>query len=153
MATYTWHSYQHRCDPQSFGEAIERLTADGTVTPQRVVEYARPDESPIHDGFEWDNYAAGEAWRKQQARAYLGSVRVLIEDDGSEPERVTYHVKTEELGDVYVTRDVFIADGEMQAAAQHECLMRLFSLREKYADIKAMSRVWVEVDQLELTTA
>ena len=63
VAEYFWNVYQHRVDAQVFGETVETLASDGTVTPPRVVEAARPESSPIHDAFEWDDVVAGEAWR------------------------------------------------------------------------------------------
>jgi hypothetical protein len=149
MADYFWNTYQHHIDPQVFGEEVERLAADGTVTPPRVVAAAEPESSPIHDAFEWDNVTAGEAWRKQQARAMLGSIRVRIEPCDA-PERVFYHVKTQELGDVYATKARVLSDVDLQAAALRQAMTLLRSAREKYRDIEALSSVWIAVDQLEL---
>lgn len=152
MSTYYWNSYQHKCDPQAFGEAIETLATDGTVTPDRVVSYAAPETSPIHDGFEWDDVAAGEAWRKQQARQYLGSVRVRMTED-AQPERVTYHVKTAELGDVYVTKERIMSDASLQTLVLNQAMGVLRSAREKYRDVEALANVWNAVDQLDMDVA
>ena len=149
MADYAWGSYEHRLDPQVFGEAVEQLAASGTVTPARVLDFARPDDSPIHEGFEWDDAAAGESWRKQQARMYSNSIRVVMTED-SPPERVLYHVCTESAGDVYATKAQLLSDEEMRQSALRQCLTTLHAAREKYRELSELDPVWSAVDQLDL---
>lgn len=48
----------------------------GRLTPEVVVDVARPKTHPLHDRFEWNNTVAGEAWRRQQAHDLIRSVRV-----------------------------------------------------------------------------
>jgi len=63
----------------SLKEILERINKDnGGITPQAVVDYARPDGSELHEAFEWDDNVAGEEYRKWQARQLI--VRVKIED-------------------------------------------------------------------------
>lgn len=60
----------------------------GKVTAQLVVEDARPDGSPLHGRFEWDNNVAGEAFRRQQAQDLIQSVRTVYKAaDDKGPER------------------------------------------------------------------
>jgi hypothetical protein len=49
----------------------------GVLTPEYVVEAARPDDSPLHSRFQWDDAVAGEAWRREQARQLIQSVRIV----------------------------------------------------------------------------
>lgn len=59
--------------PSAIRDELIRLTDQhgGTITPQQVVEAARDEASPLHKSFEWDDTAAAESWRKQQARQLL----------------------------------------------------------------------------------
>ncbi len=54
----------------------------GSVRPSELVEAARPEASPAHDAFLWDDEKAGEEYRLIQARQYIRIVR--IEVDGVE---------------------------------------------------------------------
>lgn len=45
--------------------------ARGELTPQLVVDEARPKDAPLHDRFEWDNKVAGEAYRRVQAQQLI----------------------------------------------------------------------------------
>lgn len=61
--------------------AIE-ATADeaGTVTPDRVVEAAADEASPLHGEFLWDNSAAGHLYRLAQARCLIREIRFEVAD-------------------------------------------------------------------------
>lgn len=51
--------------------------AHGQLTPQLLVDAARPADHPLHDRFEWDNSVAGEKYREEQARSLIRTVRVV----------------------------------------------------------------------------
>lgn len=48
----------------------------GELTPQHVVDEARPETSELHHRFEWDDALAGEAYRRTQAADLIRSVRI-----------------------------------------------------------------------------
>jgi len=63
-------------------EALQAIhDKNGYLTPQLVVDEARANRSNagklLHDRLEWDNSAAGEAWRRSQAQELIRSVRVV----------------------------------------------------------------------------
>jgi hypothetical protein len=60
----------------SLREQLEAIHAEhGHLTPDLVVQVARPKTHPLHDRFEWDNKLAGDAWRREQAHRMIQSVR------------------------------------------------------------------------------
>ena len=76
----------------------------GRLTPANVVDTARPAEHPLHDRFEWDNEVAGEAYRLEQARRLIRSVRVVYrEADEKESARTVraFHAIRDEEGTAY----------------------------------------------------
>jgi len=50
----------------------------GCVKSSELVEAARPEDSPAHGGFEWDDGAAAEQYRLQQARQWIRIVKVGV---------------------------------------------------------------------------
>jgi hypothetical protein len=52
----------------------------GRLTASLVLEAATPEASPLHDLFEWDDSAAAEAYRLDQARRIIMAVRVVYRD-------------------------------------------------------------------------
>jgi hypothetical protein len=87
----------------------------GKLTPAIVVDEARNEEHPLHTRFEWDDAAAGEAWRRQQAHELIRSVRVVYkeaDEKNSERSVRAYHAVRTEDGHAYepvekVTEDDF----------------------------------------------
>lgn len=66
-------------------EAVEAISADkGGCSATDLVEYATPKSSPIHDLFTWNQRAAADKWRLQEARLWMSriNVRVTTDDDG-----------------------------------------------------------------------
>lgn len=61
----------------------------GVLEAGHVVEDARPAESLLHRYFEWDDGAAAEAYRIDQARRLIRSVRVVVHTE----DRIISHVK------------------------------------------------------------
>lgn len=60
-------------------EALRAILArDGKIDPEVVVKEATPEDSPLHNHFEWDQDAAAEAYRLQQAEQLIRRVKVTI---------------------------------------------------------------------------
>lgn len=104
----------------------------GKLTPAIVVDEARDESHPLHTRFEWDDAAAGESWRRQQAHELIRSVRVVYrEADEKNPERSVraYHAVRGDDGHSYepvekVTEDDFtrrlvLGDMEREWKALH----------------------------------
>lgn len=60
-------------------QEIESRT--GRLTPESVVDAARDPEHPLHECFTWNNTDAAHAYRLDQARKLIASVRVVIETE------------------------------------------------------------------------
>ena len=91
---YAWNRGRS-VDAQEFGETVERLSVEnGGVCPAwAVVEEARPCSSPLHPVFEWDDWNAAEAYRREQARHHLRELRIVQQtDDGEEQVQAFVHV-------------------------------------------------------------
>lgn len=58
--------------------AIAALEQDGRIRPGWVVEAARPDDSPLHGQFTWDDTVAAEAYRLAQAGRLISRVRLQV---------------------------------------------------------------------------
>lgn len=60
-------------------EALRTLERNGRLTPEGVVRAAKPDTSPLHPYFEWNNSIAANAHRLEQARQLIRSVPLILE--------------------------------------------------------------------------
>ena len=63
-------------------EALYRANG-GRLTAAAVVEAARPENSPLHSQFEWNDEEAAEKYRLTQARALIRRVKIsyVTKDD------------------------------------------------------------------------
>ncbi len=51
----------------------------GVLLPKDVLEAARPESSPLHEDFDWDDGEAAEKYRLWQARQITTTFKVIIE--------------------------------------------------------------------------
>jgi hypothetical protein len=51
---------------------------NGRLLPVDVVEAARPEDSPLHSRFEWDDTEAAVKYRLSQARALIRTVKIDV---------------------------------------------------------------------------
>lgn len=68
---------------QVVGDRIAVLQKEKGERPgaHDVVEDARPEDSPLHPCFEWDDSEAAEKWRMAQARRLLASFEEVVIDE------------------------------------------------------------------------
>ncbi len=64
-------------DAAVLGQQFIELAQQEDLTPEKVVETARPPESPTHRYFEWNDAVAAEKYRLHQAGHYLRNVCVV----------------------------------------------------------------------------
>jgi len=67
----------------------------GKLLPADVVEAARDPMSPLHGQFEWDDSAAAEAYRLQQAGDLIRRVKITLTVE-DKPVRVVRYVSTQQ---------------------------------------------------------
>lgn len=77
----------NKADAQRVGEALAKV-ADangGQLKPDAVVREAEQPRHYLHKFFEWDNKAAAEKYRLDQARHLIRCIDIVRDDDDEEP--------------------------------------------------------------------
>lgn len=71
-----------KANPQKIGEALTKISAvnGGHLVPAAVVDAARDTKSVLHRHFEWNDKAAAEKFRLDQARSLIRCIHVENED-------------------------------------------------------------------------
>lgn len=79
---YRWKdSFRSPISAEVAGAELRRIeVAQGGLTPRAVVDASRPADAPLHKLFEWDNERAADAWRLDQARQAISSLRVVVHE-------------------------------------------------------------------------
>lgn len=94
--SYSWNDdYKLNIDPNIVGGVLEQLEAEnGKVTADDFLEFSRPEESPTHSIFEWDDTKAAELWRHTQSRTTINNLRVEYANADGERVKVSAFIKT-----------------------------------------------------------
>ena len=123
-----------------YGNEIQRLEI---VRPLDLVEAARPADSPLHDGFEWDDTTAAEAYRRRQAAYILRSIEVEIEDKTVRAFLpITLKVADGGTSDgerAYISTVIVKNDADYLSEVIEDALKELRGWQRKYAQYTAMS--------------
>ncbi len=53
----------------------------GALNARTLVDYATPEDSPLHNYFEWSDSHAAQLYREHQARCFIHSVKIVYKDD------------------------------------------------------------------------
>lgn len=82
---------------QAIGETLEsiRLSHDGHLSTEDVVQEAEEKTSPLHKFFEWDNAKAGHHYRIHQAGVLVKAIEVKMEGPITQP--VPYFVSVRKM--------------------------------------------------------
>lgn len=132
------------------GEVMHRLEAEGRLTPANLVDEARPEESPMHKAFEWDDAKAAENYRKQQATQMIRAIVVResdIVEGGSENVRVKVFNQPEK-GGVYESLRTILMDEEKTGSLLDKAKVELRTFRIKYSQLDRLARLMSEIDMV-----
>lgn len=127
------------------------LKHNGILDAENVVEEARPEDSPLHDKFEWDDSEAGHQWRLQQARNLI-RVCVSYQKDlsGNEiPVRVFVSIKDERRDDSggYRLMKEVLSDDDLRERMLQDARDEMQCFMKKYAQLEELSEVFKAMQQ------
>lgn len=131
----------------------EHLTAlyteRGQLTPQDVVDDARPDDSPMHHRFEWDDEVAGEAYRRVQAQQLIRSVKIAFPSSAPAPERRSVRAFSSVRGTDAESEGYAPTEDVIATDFGHKVLLRdlereIASLKRKYSHLKEFAELMTE---------
>ena len=91
-----WDGYKRIVDANTVGVVVEQLEEkNGQVTKEDFLEVSRPEDSVTHALFEWDDGKAAEAYRLDQSRRIINSLRIVyVKPDKEEEVKVSAFVQT-----------------------------------------------------------
>jgi hypothetical protein len=139
-----------------YGKALHSLEEElgREVTTEEVLAAATPENSPLHDFFDWDNKSAARKYRLWQAmrlsRCVL--VRVIVKEKPVEiPQKMRVTV-THEDGTVrvgYMQSQRVLATPELRKQVLHDALRRAKKWRADYKFYKELGPIFEAIDRVE----
>lgn len=156
MAAFKFVEGTHyKTNPQIVGEELARLNErDGCLKAQTVVDEARPELSPLHPEFEWDDLKAAEAFRKDQAAKLIRCIRVVKGEDSdgeSILERVfiTVAVDGYDKPATYYTAAKVLSTSELRQQAISDAVAYLSRARSRLSEYKELEKQYVALEKIE----
>ena len=123
----------------------------GLLRPQAVVDAARPEDSPLHGAFCWDDTEAARLYRLDQAQRLIRSFKIEIESDGESIDVPAFiNVSIDRTGakdenPYRLTADV-VKSEDLLAVAEKDALEQLRGIRNRYQHIKRLGDIWASID-------
>lgn len=144
-----------RLDPKLANEAGKRLAklnqANKQLTADVILRDARTVMSPLHSFFEWDDTAAAEKYRLEQARHLIRSVVVYYSDvpQPKLPARAFVSVQAEEPNESrYVPVHQALSDVDLRKEVLSIALQEAESWQARHANLDELKDIF---DQIEAT--
>jgi len=154
MAAYKYVGRSWGVPAQAAGERLKEIEErDGSVTPQAVVEDARPEDSVLHSAFEWNDEKAAEAYRIHQAGQLIRCIVVVPEKNDLAKEPVKLFINTKPTDDGQKRAGTYVnvrsamenpvSRSVILSNAKHEMLV----FKKKYSQLKELSLVFMAIDK------
>lgn len=132
-------------------KALEALyERDGALSPGAVVEAAEPENSPLHQYFDWDDDTAAAKHRLDQARQLIRVAVKVIPQISNAPVRQFVSLSSLRktgTGSYLATVDV-LSDEARYELARADAIKALQSLERRFRYIRELGPVWDEVARL-----
>ncbi len=139
-------------DPKVVGEHLDLLRKQqhGELTPEDVVADARNPNSPLHSFFEWDDSAAAEQYRLQQARGLIRAVVAIYVREDKPAVRTKAFVHINEPGAPHYRE----AGHAMSLTKTRKMVLQrawqeLQAWRKRYRDLQEFSELFDVIDDVE----
>lgn len=131
-----------KADPQVIGESLDeiRVRTGGELEPKDVVDAARSSGHPLHAHFEWDDKAAAESFRLDQARNIIRIVRVVDEAAEGGTTRAFISVSGKN-GVSYRTVDDVKRSADLRDALLEQAEKELKAFELRYRELKDICQI------------
>lgn len=146
---------------QVVGQTIAALANEqGRLTPSAVLDAARPEDSPIHPCFEWDDSKAAETWRLEQARRLVRAVVIVPDNDRGVPVRAFVSLLEHDAGETdaeavprpaYVSTRSAMEDPERRRQLLMRALDEAIAWQKRYEHLEEFARVVAAINDIDAT--
>ena len=132
-----------KADPQLAGAVLERLEAENNLTAKALVDESRPEDAPLHNEFEWNDSAAAEKYREQQARHIIHSIEIVREE--SEPVRAFFNIERKDPQ--YRHIEAIMRKADDRQALIRNALNEFMAVKRKYEQLSELAAIFDAIDQ------
>ena len=158
MSKYSW-KYNVPADANRVGNELEAIYEEhGKLTPPLIVADARNEDRETHKLIEWDDSAAAESYRQEQARYIMRNIIVVqsspkLEEPKEEQKIIKFrafeNVETEDQERYFMPMQVAVGREDTRNYMLKQAMLALQSFRQKYGMIAELAAVIDAIDALE----
>ena len=150
--TYSWNENfgGFKMDANIVGGVFEQIEdKEGSVTKENFLEASRPEESPTHSLFEWDDEKAAEAYRLSVSNKIIGSIHIKIVDDNNKEHSVRAFVNVSSPSEKaqYESVDLVLKDEDKRAVYLARIKQELDNYIRRNAHIEELADILIEAGQ------
>lgn len=150
---YTWRGRNRGVAAETVASVVNRIIAEeGSCPPKRLVDEARPEDSPLHRLFDWNDETAAEAHRRNQARQIIRSVEIRIVEGVNEISTSAFisvgRVEgTKHMGSGYRRMEDVFSNEATRKEALDAAAASLRAWRIRYQNLTELAELFEAVDQ------
>lgn len=131
----------YKADAQRVADEI----GNDKITPQKMVEKARNEQSELHKCFEWNDTVAAEKYRLQQAKIVLSMLVFKPKTEEEQPVRI-FSLTTEKS--VYQPTKQFLVQADEYQDLLKRALAELETFKRKYSTLSELEEVFKAIGEL-----
>ena len=144
-------------DANTVGGVMEEIEEKhGSVTSELFLEASRPENSPTHGVFEWDDGVAAEKYRLHQASRTICSIRVVVKEDPfgktmEKPPRAYVNVSSDDSKKAqYMNVRDALENEDTRFLVLSRAMRELKEFQEKYSNLSELAEVFLAISILQL---
>lgn len=147
---YKWNNYKYPVSAEVVGKHFEQIEKKyGKLNNRNVLDSARPEKSPIHSLFEWDDTKAADKYRLEQASRLIVNLNVEIETEEAKPIvcRAFVNVSEAKQGSFINIESAFRVE-ETQEIVLKRAMQELKAFEQKYKNLEILADLFSEINEL-----
>ena len=167
--SYRKGTVSHGVPAQTVGRVLESIEQKGIeVTAESFLDASRPEDSPTHKIFTWNDGIAAEKWRLHESKTILNHLEVEITYVKDSPSQVVVaevdektetkiksrsayvNVNPKKFGQraTFVPVEVAMSNEEMRLQVLKNVLSDLLSYQKRYEDFEELREVFEAIDSV-----
>ena len=137
--------------PEDAYDELESIKqgAGGVITARAVVDRATDEANALHDGFEWDDFAAADKHRLSTARNLIRSIQVIRYDTTATSEGISiYHNISRDPSEenpsarrVYMSLDDILDDPQARRSLLEKAIKEAIVFRKNYEMLNELVQI------------
>ena len=130
---------------QEYGERLERISKNGELTPDNVLDDAESPNSPLHSFFQWNDIKAAQNYRRKQARKLITNIELIIEVADGKSVAYNSYLSFEATNDVkrkyhFITK--VLSDEELRETYLAQALKDAETWQMRYKQYKELKNIF-----------